>query len=131
MIYIFVETMKKYLIASIITIGMSIVPVIAAESYSIDTSEVNDFDVENAMKDMENLKNNLDEVIQKLYELDEKERGEDNSISEKYRATRTEIVNVIQTINQTTENITEQLQKIVTYKKLMLRSYKELQASRS
>ena len=123
--------MKKYLIASIITIGMSIVPVIAAESYSIDTSEVNDFDVENAMKDMENLKNNLDEVIQKLYELDEKERGEDNSISEKYRATRTEIVNVIQTINQTTENITEQLQKIVTYKKLMLRSYKELQASRS
>ena len=123
--------MKKYLIASIITIGMSIVPVIAAESYSIDTSEVNDFDVANAMKDMENLKNNLDEVIQKLYELDEKERGEDNSISEKYRATRTEIVNVIQTINQTTENITEQLQKIVTYKKLMLRSYKELQASRS
>lgn len=131
MIYIFVETMKKYLIASIITIGMSIVPVIAAESYSIDTSEVNDFDVANAMKDMENLKTNLDEVIQKLYELDEKERGEDNTISEKYRSTRTEIVNVIQTINQTTESITEQLQKIVTYKKLMLRSYKELQASRS
>lgn len=80
---------------------------------------------------MQDLKTNLDAVIQQLYALDGKERGTDNTISDKYRATRKEIVNVIQTINQTTDTITEQLQKITTYKKLMLLTYKEIQASRS
>jgi len=40
-------------------------------------------------------------------------------------------VNVIQTINQTTDTIEEQLQKILTYKKLMLLTYKDIQSSRS
>jgi hypothetical protein len=92
---------------------------------------VTDFDVQSAMTNMQDLKNNLDQVIQELYSLDEKERGDDNAISDKYRATRKEIVNVIQTINQTTDIIGEQLQKIVTYKKLMLLTYKDIQASRS
>lgn len=80
---------------------------------------------------MQDLKSNLDEVVKQLYALDEKERGTDNAISDKYRATRTEIVNVIQTINQTTDSIGEQLKKITTYKKLMLLTYKDIQASRS
>ncbi|MCX6823713.1 MAG: peptidoglycan DD-metalloendopeptidase family protein [candidate division SR1 bacterium] len=80
---------------------------------------------------MQDLKANLDGVVKELYALDAKERGTDNAISDKYRATRTEIVNVIQTINQTTDTISEQLQKITTYKKLMLLTYKDIQASRS
>jgi chromosome segregation ATPase len=83
------------------------------------------------MTNMQDLQNNLDGVIKELYVLDEKERGTDNTISDKYRATRKEIVNVIQTINQTTKDIGEKLQKISTYKKLMLLTYKDIQASRS
>ncbi|MEI6119421.1 MAG: hypothetical protein WCP92_09900 [bacterium] len=90
-----------------------------------------DFDVQSATENMQDLKANLDGVVKELYALDAKERGTGNVISDKYRATRTEIVNVIQTINQTTDTISEQLQKITTYKKLMLLTYKDIQASRS
>jgi hypothetical protein len=92
---------------------------------------VTDFDVQSATNNMQSLKRNLDDVVKELYSLDAKERGSDNAISDKYRATRKEIVNVIQTINQTTDTISEQLQKITTYKKLMLLTYKDIQASRS
>jgi len=92
---------------------------------------VTDFDVQSATNNMQELKANLDQVVQELYSLDSKERGSGNVISDTYRATRKEIVNVIQTINQTSDTISEQLQKITTYKKLMLLTYKDIQASRS
>jgi len=92
---------------------------------------VSSFDVQSATNNVQDLKTNLDEVIKELYTLDSKERGENNIISDKYRATRNEIVNVIQTINQTTDTISEQLAKITTYKKLMMLTYKDIQASRS
>ncbi len=79
---------------------------------------------------MQNLKSNLDEVVKELYALDAKEREDNNTISDKYRATRNEIVNVIQTINTTTDTIADQLKKIETYKKLMLLTYKDIQSSR-
>lgn len=83
------------------------------------------------MTDVQELKSNLDGVIQQLYSLDEQERGTNNAISDKYRTTRGEIVKVIQTINGTTDTIAEQLKKIEMYKKLMLLTYKDIQASRS
>lgn len=95
------------------------------------SNEVASFDVQNATNNIQDLKSNLDQVIQELYNLDTKERGTTNDISDTYRATRKEIVNVIQTINQTTDTISEQLQKIASYKKLMLRTYKDIQSSRS
>ncbi len=123
--------MKKKILLACVTlvlwgIGMSI-----AQDYTTTTVDVTDFDVNNAMTNMEDLKNNLDEVIKELYALDAKERGTGNVISDKYRSTRKEIVNVIQTINTTTDTITEQLKKIATYKKLMVLTYKDIQASRS
>jgi hypothetical protein len=45
-----------------------------AQDYTTTTVDVTDFDVNNAMTDMEDLKNNLDNVIQELYALDAKER---------------------------------------------------------
>lgn len=102
-----------------------------AQNSNNNNGEVADFDVKNAMTDVQALKKNLDELIDELYSLDEQERWTNNSISDKYRATRGEIVKVIQTINTTTDTITEQLKKIETYKKLMVITYKELQASRS
>lgn len=102
-----------------------------AQELDTSAAEATNFDVQIATNNMQDLKNNLDGVIQQLYTLDEKERGTGNVISDKYRATRKEIVNVIQTINQTTDTISEQLQKIATYKKLMIVTYKDIQASRS
>lgn len=98
---------------------------------TIDPSASDSFNVETAMSKMQDLKGNLDGVIKELYALDGKERGTGNAISDTYRATRKEIVNVIQTINHTTDTISEQLNKISTYKKLILVTYKEIQGSRS
>ncbi len=94
------------------------------------SEEVADFDVRNAMINVQQLKDNLDELIEELYKLDEAERGNNNEISDKYRETRNEIVKVIQTINTTTDTIAQQLKRIETYKKLMVITYKELQNSR-
>lgn len=121
---------KKLLIACLVLLGGG-TTFCTAEAINTTATTVSDFDVQSAMTNMQNLKKNLDEVIQELYALDSKERGTGNTISDKYRATRKEIVNVIQTINQTTDTINEHLQKITTYKKLMLLTYKDIQASRS
>ena len=123
--------MKKKLWLAFLIIFLWGASLCTAEDLSTSTAEVSSFDVQSAMTEMKDLKTNLDEVVKELYALDEKERGNNNAISDKYRATRKEIVNVIQTINQTTDTITQQLDKINTYKKLMLLTYKEIQASRS
>ncbi|MEI7919505.1 MAG: hypothetical protein WCH65_04855 [bacterium] len=121
---------NKYVLALLIMFIGSI-SLCRGQEISTSVNEVSDFDVESAMSNMQELKQNLDQVTKQLYILDEKERGTDNAISDKYRATRKEIVNVIQTINDTSTTITDQLEKIVTYKKLMLLSYKDIQSSRS
>lgn len=122
--------MKKKIWITIIMFIIWGISFSAAQTMDI-TTQVDAFDVQNATNNMQNLKINLDQVVEELYALDAKERSGDNSISDKYRETRKEIVNVIQTINQTTDTISEQLQKITTYKKLMVITYKELQYSRS
>lgn len=123
--------MKNKFLRAFLTILIGGMSLCTAQTTDTTATEVSDFDVQNAMSNMDNLKKNLDEVTKQLYILDEKERGNDNSISDKYRATRKEIVNVIQTINDTSTTITDQLEKIVTYKKLMLLTYKDIQSSRS
>lgn len=123
--------MKKKVWLTLLIILLGGVHLCIAQELNTTAAEVTDFDVQSAMTNMQNLKSNLDEVVQELYALDGKERWSGNVISDNYRGTRNEIVNVIQTINQTTDTISEQLQKITTYKKLMLLTYKDIQSSRS
>ncbi len=123
--------MKKKLGLGILMLLLGSINLCTAQEVSDISSEVADFDVQGAMTDVQALKGNLDDLIKELYALDEQERGADNAISDKYRTTRNEIVKVIQTINTTTDTIAEQLKKIETYKKLMILTYKEIQASRS
>ena len=123
--------MKKKFWLTLLVLVIGWFSLCGAQELNTTAAAVTDFDVQSATKNMQNLKTNLDEVVKELYALDAKERGTNNTISDKYRATRKEIVNVIQTINQTTDTISEQLQKITTYKKLMLLTYKDIQASRS
>lgn len=129
-LYPLIFSMKKKIWLTCIVLLIGSISFCRAESLNTPTT-MSDFDVQSATNNMQTLKTNLDEVIKELYSLDAKERWSGNVISDKYRATRKEIVNVIQTINQTTDTISEQLQKITTYKKLMMLTYKEIQSSRS
>lgn len=123
--------MKKKIWLSLLVFIIGSVSLCTAQENSDISAELDSFDVNTAMTEVKDLKANLDEVIQELYSLDEKERWTNNAISDKYRATRSEIVKVIQTINSTTDTIAEQLKKIETYKKLMMLTYKDIQSSRS
>ena len=123
--------MKKKFWLTLLVLLIGGISLCKGQDLNLTAAEVSDFDVQNAMANMQDLKSNLDGVIKELYVLDEQERGTGNAISDKYRATRKEIVNVIQTINETTDTISTQLKKITTYKKLMLLTYKDIQASRS
>lgn len=123
--------MKKKIWLSLLVFIIGSVSLCTAQESSDISAELDSFDVNTAMTEVKDLKANLDEVIQELYSLDEKERWTNNAISDKYRATRSEIVKVIQTINSTTDTIAEQLKKIETYKKLMILTYKDIQSSRS
>lgn len=91
--------------------------------------EVSDFDVKTAYDTMQNLQSSVDGIIQELYDLDAQQRTGD-TISDKYREVRNEIVNVIQTINTTTENVSDMLKKIAMYKKMIYVAYEDLQSSR-
>jgi len=130
-LYSSIQRMKKKigLVLAMLLVGG--INLCTAQNVSDISTEVGDFDVKTAMTNVQNLKNNLDDLIKELYALDEQERGTDNAISDKYRTTRNEIVKVIQTINTTTDTIAKQLKKIETYKKLMILTYKEIQSSRS
>jgi len=97
-----------------------------AEIYQSNISSLlDDFDVRSAINNMQDLQDSVDVITQELYALDDKERVNGN-ISQKYRETRWEIVNVIQTINSTTQAAASMLKKILVYKKQILLSQKEL-----
>ena len=123
--------MEKKLWLTLLVLLIGGIGFCTAQTADTTTVDVSNFDVQSATNNMQDLKANLDQVVQQLYSLDAKERWSGNVISDTYRATRNEIVNVIQTINQTTDAISGQLQKITTYKKLMLLTYKDIQSSRS
>gem|GEM_PF-5426692 len=53
---------------------------------------------------MQELQASVDQITQELYTMDAKEKT-DAGISDKYRETRKEVVNVINNITKTTENV--------------------------
>ena len=130
-LYCVILHMEKKLWLTLLVLLIGGIGFCTAQTADTTTVDVSNFDVQSATNNMQDLKANLDQVVQQLYSLDAKERWSGNVISDTYRATRNEIVNVIQTINQTTDAISGQLQKITTYKKLMLLTYKDIQSSRS
>ena len=79
---------------------------------SIDSTTIDNFDVSNATNSIKDLKGSIDTITEELFALDEKQRTEDG-ISDQYKETRNEIVNVINSINTTTENVNKILQQIV------------------
>lgn len=97
--------------------------------YQPDES-VSNFDVTTAYDTMQSLQASVSGIVAELYALDAQQMSGD-TISDKYREVRNEIVSVIQTINTTTEDVSVMLNKIATYKKMIYIAYQDLQSSRS
>lgn len=109
----------------ILTLGIGSLYAVDA-TYSDDTSSsdglitstdtfVDTFDVNTAIGDVRNLKYTIDGLTQQLFELDQQERTEEG-ISDKYREVRNEIVNVINTIQRTTDQVDVMMRRVSTYK---------------
>lgn len=96
---------------------------------SIDTENIDNFDVSNATTSIKDLKWSIDTITEELFALDEKQRTEE-WVSEQYKETRDEIVNVINSINTTTEKVTRILQQIALYKKEIITASEEVKNSR-
>ncbi|AHB41340.1 lipoprotein [candidate division SR1 bacterium RAAC1_SR1_1] len=96
---------------------------------SIDTENIDNFDVSNATTSIKDLKGSIDTITEELFALDEKQRTEEG-VSEQYKETRDEIVNVINSINTTTEKVTRILQQIALYKKEIITASEEVKNSR-
>lgn len=91
---------------------------------------VSDFDVGSAYDSLQDLESSVDEIVQQLYDLDAQQKIWD-TIPDKYREVRNEIVSVIQTINITSENVSEKLKKVELCKKMIYAASKDLEASRA
>jgi hypothetical protein len=100
-----------------------------SDSYQPDET-VSNFDVTTAYDTMQSLQASVSGIVAELYALDAQQMSGD-TISDKYREVRNEIVSVIQTINTTTEDVSVMLNKIAAYKKMIYIAYEDLQASRS
>lgn len=92
-------------------------------------NETDDFDVKIAVQNINELKWNIDNLTQELFDLDKKETTEDG-LDAKYREVRKEIVRVITDINNNTEDIYWMIKKISDYKKQIFLAYKELKEIR-
>ena len=66
-----------------------------------------------AMKKVNVLKSDIDQLTEELFNLDETQKSKSDNLSENYRQARIEIVKVISSINSATNNIADSLQKLV------------------
>ena len=110
------KVVLKRLIAAL-TIFACFGSITTSESIYESQIDTDSFDVENAEQTIETLQNSINDIIDQLYEIDDKEVNDKWSVSDKYKEIRKEIVNVIQDINKTTEYVSTMLSKISLYKK--------------
>lgn len=123
--------MKKLLLPIIIAVFASFSYSFAQDSFVVEDTTASDFDVTNALTNVNDLKSNVDTLTQELYDMDAKERTDEWNISDKYRQTREEIVNVIANINRTTSTVDDMLKKITLFKKQILSASEELKSARA
>ena len=105
----------KRLIA-VLTIFACFGSITTSESIYESQLDTDSFDVENATQTIKTLQNSINDIIDQLYEIDDKEMNDKGSVSDKYKEIRKEIVSVIQDINKTTEYVSTMLSRIALYK---------------
>ncbi|HPC34089.1 MAG TPA: peptidoglycan DD-metalloendopeptidase family protein [Candidatus Absconditabacterales bacterium] len=99
--------------------------------YYQSKENLDSFDVSEATKTIKELEASIADITKQLYELDGKELGFSENLTDKYREIRAEIVSVIQDINYTTDYVGSMLQKISGYKKNILIKTQELKDTRA
>ena len=109
------KVVLKRLIAILTVVGC-FSSITTSESIYESQIDTNSFDVENATETIEALQKSINDIIDQLYEIDDREVNNKGSVSDKYKEIRKEIVNVIQDINKTTEYVSTMLSKIALYK---------------
>jgi hypothetical protein len=100
-----------------------------AQFAQAEDQTLSEFDVQTAAQNMKDLQSSVDDITTELYAMDAKEKTEDG-ISDKYRETRNEVVDVIGNITKTTEDVGLMLKKIATYKMQIASASEELKAAR-
>ncbi len=91
--------------------------------------EIDNFDINNATSSVKDLKWSIDTITKELFALDEKQKIEE-WVSDQYKEMRDWIVEVIQSINKTTEKVSNIIQQIALYKKEIIKANEELKNSR-
>jgi hypothetical protein len=100
-----------------------------AQFSQTEDQTLSEFDVKSATDNMKDLQSSVDSITQELFDMDAKEKT-GTGISDKYRETRNEVVNVIGNINKTTENVGSMLKKIAVYKMQITSAGEELKTAR-
>jgi len=95
---------------------MNFAGIVYWQQESVADPVVDNFDVEWALGNVRWLKATIDILTQQLFDLDAQERTEE-WISEKYQEVRDEIVSVITTIQNTTEQIDTMMRRVAGYKR--------------
>jgi len=105
----------KRLIA-VLTVFACFGSITTSESIYESQIDTDSFDVENAAETIKTLQDSVNDIIEQLYEIDDKEVNDNGSVSDKYKEIRKEIVSVIQDINKTTEYVSTMVSRIALYK---------------
>ncbi|MDD3262714.1 MAG: peptidoglycan DD-metalloendopeptidase family protein [Candidatus Absconditabacteria bacterium] len=122
--------MKKItykIITAILLLGINITYI---HGQSISTESIDDFDINNANSSIKDLKGSIDNITKELFILDEKQKTEEG-LFDQYKEMRNGIVEVIQSINITTEKVNKIIQQIALYKKEIIKANEEVKTSRS
>ena len=101
-----------------------------SESIYESQIDTDSFDVEKATQTIEKLQNSVNDIIEQLYEIDDKEINDKGSVSDKYKEIRKEIVSVIQDINKTTEYVSTMVSRIALYKSQIQANVQALRETR-
>lgn len=120
---------KMFIVASFIILGLF--SITHGQGIYQSQQKLDEFNVRDASQTISDLKKSIEDITDQLNALDGQEVSVDWKLSNKYREIRSEIVNVIQDINHTTDYVWTMLQKIAVYKKQIFLSAKQLRDTRA
>lgn len=117
-----VQQMKKELIiwglmAIILGFSTANAQTTSTTDNTVNPTDIENFDVNTAVSNINDLQSSVTAITKELFALDDKERQWSGANAEQFKETRQEIVNVITTINSTTEKVSGIIKQLADYKK--------------
>lgn len=97
------------------------------EIYESTNTSSETFDVEEALKQVKNLKQGMEEIVKEVMQID----GEKMGIDKQYGQTRDEVKKVVQQMSDATDNVSTSLRRINIYKKQITESADDIKTIRA